>query len=283
MRKFVVKSKPLVQDNAFSDKFDIIVQGKYYDFTSSIVEEYLNLPFVNKVIVSCWEDDFVDIESSDRTEIIKNKYPEISGNGNRNYQIISSLSGLKRSTSKYSIKIRSDQKYTCESMIKMYNFFISNYINSSQVIFVSGIYPDLLFHPRDHVFWGETSSLINLFDIPIERNGITEIINIPKENLGEYYDCFIRTETYLGSHYCARFDSKIYRMILKSSEYLYDNAPKWNDAKIISDNITFKIFKSFPKNLIDFNWLGKTEWNIPGIPWTLQPYLDSCFWNEDGY
>lgn len=279
-RGFVINEKQK-NDNV---QFDIIIQGKYYEFTHQLIEEYSKLSFINKIIVSCWEDDTVNLNfENEKIEIVKNKYPEISGNGNRNLQIISSLQGLKKSISNYAIKIRSDQIYTCDSMNKLYNFFCKNYTIGSEQIFVSGVYPGLLFHPRDHMFWGETESLINLFNIPIEKNGITEIINVSKENLGKYYDCFTRSETYLGAHYCARIDEKINRMILKSSEYLYDGSVNWYSAKEVSDNVTFKIFKSFPKSLIDFNWLGKTEWNIPGIPWRLQPYLDDCSWYEDGY
>lgn len=264
------------------EKFDIVVQGKYYHYTNEIVEYYSKLPFVNNVVISCWEDENVDINLPN-VIIVKNKYPVCYGDDNRNLQIISSLEGLKKCKYNFAIKVRSDQKYTHESMIKMYDFFFDNYNYQSEKIFVSGVYPGLLFHPRDHVFWGEKKSLINLFSIPLEKNGITDLINVSKQDLGNYYDCFIRTETYLGSHYCARFESFVNRMLLKPSEYLYDNAPNWNTAKEISDSITFKVFKSFPKSIIDFNWLGKTEWNIPGIPWKLQPYLDDSFWHEDGY
>jgi hypothetical protein len=286
MRGFTIKKDILYE------KFDIIIQGKYYNFTNELIDEYLKLPFVNNIIVSCWEDDSCS-EHSDRVSIIKNNYPELRGNGNVNLQIISSLNGLKRSKSKFSIKIRSDQKYTYDSMMKMYSFFIKNnektmsyqYQNDrpNNKIFVSGVYPGLLFHPRDHVFWGNTQDLIDLFSIPIDRNDICSLINVPERGLGRYFDCFTRGETYIGAHYCARFDDRINRMILNSADYLYDNSINWNHAKELSDNITFKVFKSFPKSIIDFNWLGKTEWNIPGIPWTLQPYLDDCFWHEDGF
>lgn len=268
--------------NSSSNKFDVVIQGKYYDYTFNLIEEYLKVSFIDKIIVSCWEDEDVDFYH-ERVLIQKNKYPQSYGTANTNLQILSSLNGLKKCTSKYAIKIRSDQNYTCSSLTKMYDFFIQNYTDSTEKIFVCGLYPTLLFHPRDHMFWGETQSLINLFSIPLEKNSINDIINVSKENLGKYYDCFVRAETYIGAHYCARFNESINRMIIKSSEYLFDGSPNWYSAKEISDSITFNIFKSFPKSIIDFNWLGKTEWNIPGIPWKLQPYLDDCVWNEDGY
>lgn len=275
-----------------SDKFDIVIQGKYYDFTDDIVECYLKVPFLNKIIISCWEDNREPLVH-DRVCVIKNRYPETPGTDNRNLQILSSLNGLKKCDSNFAIKIRSDQKYTLESMLKMFEFFHKNkksdfkYQYNSNLpnnrIFVLGFFHNLLFSPRDHVFWGNTRDLIDLFNIPLEKNGLIDIINVSKENLWKYYDNFIRSETYIGCHYCARFDDSINRMILNQSEYLYDYSPKWEVSKKLSDDLTFKVFKSFPKNIIDFQWLGKTEYNIPGIPWTLNPYLEACSWHEEGY
>ena len=38
---------------------DIVVQGPYDDFTGTIVESYLKLPFVNNIIISCWGGNVV--------------------------------------------------------------------------------------------------------------------------------------------------------------------------------------------------------------------------------
>lgn len=276
-------------------KFDLIIQGKYYDYTDKLVECYSNLPFVNNVIVSCWEDDNVNSTIiKENCKLIRSQYPVSPGNGNENLQIVSSLNGLKESTSEFSIKIRSDQLYTVESMMEMYNFFVEHlqkelsyhydYEKPKGKIFVVGVHPDLLFHIRDHMYWGYTDDLIDLFDIPLEKNSVLEVINLPNSrDLGHYFDCFIRVESYIGAHYCARFQPLINRMLLKPSDYLHDGASNWNQAKEISNELVPKVFKSFPRSIIDFDWLGKTEWNIPGIPWSVQPYLDHTCWHENGY
>ena len=41
-------------------------------------------------------------------------------------QIVSSLNGLKKCQSKFSIKTRSDQKFTYDSMMNMYDFYMKN-------------------------------------------------------------------------------------------------------------------------------------------------------------
>ena len=77
------------------DKLDIVLQGKFNDEVLNITNYYLELPFVNKIIISCWEDDIAEI-NNDRVIIIQNKKPKQVGSGNNNLQIISSLNGLKK-------------------------------------------------------------------------------------------------------------------------------------------------------------------------------------------
>ena len=141
---------------------------------------------------------------------------------------------------------------------------------------VAGIYSNLLFCPRDHIFWGRTNDLIELFDIPLEKNGFIEKVRIPKQRLWMYYNHFIRTETYIGVHYCSKFNEELYKMILNPHECLYDGAIYWYHSKGVSDNITPLVFKSFPKSTVYFDWPCKPEF-------TVQSYLDVCSWHEDGH
>jgi hypothetical protein len=262
---------------------DIVIQGKYDEYTDEIIDSYLELPFLNQIIVSCWEDNKT-LRDVDRVQYIRNEYPDSSGTDNRNLQIVSSLNGLRHCTSDFSVKMRSDQKFTYESMVKMYDFFMENKATSTyyeynlekpnNTILVAGIYPYLLFCPRDHMFWGHTQDLIDLFNIPLEKYGLIDKVKIPKERLWKYYDHFIRTETYIGTHYCSNFNEILNRFILKPEEHLYDGAIYWYYAKEFSDKITPSVFKSFPREVIDFEWPCKKDF-------TVQSYLDACWWHED--
>ena len=40
-------------------KLDIVLQGPYSDYALDTAYQYLDLNFVNEVIISCWEDDIV--------------------------------------------------------------------------------------------------------------------------------------------------------------------------------------------------------------------------------
>lgn len=271
------------------EKVDVVIQGPYTDFTDSLSDHYLKLPFVNNVIVSCWESDKESIKKR-RVKYVRNKYPCSPGTDNKNLQIVSSFNGLKECQTKFSVKIRSDQKFTHESMIGMYNFFMENnernlnfkydFEKPRNRIFVAGHYPYLLFSFRDHIFWGHTDDLIDLFDIPLEQNSLVDVVKVPKEILGNYVSYFTRTETYIGAHYCSNFVEDIKRYLLLPQDHLYDNCKWWYDVKVTSDQITPMVFKSFPKSVINLEWI---RWRKSGFSFNFDEYLQCSSWDEDGY
>jgi hypothetical protein len=259
---------------------DIVVQGAYDDFTSTIVESYLKLPFVNNIVISCWRGNVVakSIFDNSQVSVVFNKYPFQNGTDNRNLQIVSSLGGVKKITTKHSAKMRSDQLYSYDSMIQMYEFYMAN--KKTHQLFVAGMYPALLFHPRDHIFWGETQDLLKMFDAPLEYNGLTDRVRIDKQNLAKFYPFFSRAETYIGAHYCSNFDERIKYILIQPEKYLYDGAPLWHDAYNISQEVTSKFFKSFPRTGIDLIWPKKGWINYP-YEMQHRDYLE-C-WAEEGY
>lgn len=270
-------------------KIDVVVQGEFYDFTDHVVDYYLKLPFVNNVIISCWETDKCPKQRR-RVKIVRSKYPNSPGTDNKNLQIVSSLNGLKECEADFSVKVRSDQKVTHESMSKMFEFFINHNQKTSPYqfdntkpkskIFVAGMYPSLLFAIRDHLFWGHTDDLIDLFDIPLETNSLIDKVRVPKSRLSNYYNYFTRTESYLGAHYCANFDEQINHFILAPEKYLYDGCSNWEHTKLVSDSVIKTAFKSFPKNSLNLEWV---RWRETGFSFNFESYLDACQWHEDGY
>ena len=260
------------------NQMDIVLQGSYDEVTDDIIREYIKLPFVRNIIVSCWKNDKSNCYFDDRVEYIRNDHPLTYGTDNRNLQIVSSFAGIKRIKTDISAKMRTDQKYDYNSMINMYEYFIKN--RKEKQIFVGGIIPNLLFHPRDHIFWGKTEDLNHLFDIPLEYGGLSDKIRIGKDKLWHYYSYFTRSETYIGAHYCAQFNDDINIFLLKPGQYLYDNAHKIQDAKKVSDELTSKYFKSFPRTGINFSWPKK---GMVSYPYDDQKkYYNEC-WAEDGY
>tara|TARA_S200002703_G_scaffold137239_1_gene126922 strand:- start:126 stop:2261 length:2136 start_codon:yes stop_codon:yes gene_type:complete len=254
-------------DNSINNnyvKHDIVIQGPIHELTESIVKDYLKLPFVNKIFVSTWNDqtfEYVD----DRVELIKNDYPITPGTCNKNLQIVSTLSGLKKCTSKYTIKMRSDQKYSNDTMLNHYKFFVDNDGLNSDKLFVGAVYPKLLFHPRDHIFWGKTDNLLKMFDIPIEYNSIIDKVRLGKYELAKYFNHFTRPETYLGAHYISKYDERVKMCLIYPENNLYDGCMYWDNNYKLSSELMPKYFEVFPHKNTDIQWkLNLNKVNMPG-------------------
>jgi hypothetical protein len=272
------------------EKIDIVLQGKFEDRVNQTAKDYLEYPFVNKVVISCWEGDNVSFENNERIEYVISKPPEKIGTGRRNYQIVSSLNGLKKCESKIAAKFRSDQQY--HSIDKMYDFFLSNsqreatYFNNSAKplgkILVGGNFVCYPFHPRDHFFWGYTEDLIDLFSIPLEQISLYDkiVVDQDKREEWQFYKYFVRTETYIGSHYASRFIEFIKFYILESEHYLQDGGSKIEEAMQISNQVTPKIFKSFPRECIEKMTWFKYNWNEYKTDSQYNNFGER--WHEDG-
>ena len=259
-KTFLILTTNHVSSNA---DMDIVLQGKYDSDTDEIIREYSKLPWVNKIIVSCWKGDTTNAQhDSSRVQFVRSEYPSSPGTDNRNLQIVSSLAGLKLVNTPFAAKMRSDQLYDANSMNRMYEW-LKKYHKPTQ-FFVAGSYPHLLFHPRDHIFWGSTADLINLFSCPLEQHGLVDRIRVKKEELYGYVNEYIRSETYIGAHYMARFHPEINRFLLHPEKYLYDGAPEWMVPKQLSDHWTGEYFRPFPREGIDLTWRRKG--------WSSYPY-----------
>lgn len=143
----------------------------------------------SKVILSTYTGS--DVSPFDVDEVVYSVDPggfmchvdptHINRINNTNRQITTSLAGLKRVTTKYAVKVRSDLR------IKNTNFI--QYIDRggkrrtdhqlfSERVVSSSIYcPNpwrwhhpALFHPSDWFFFGATNDLLNLFDVPLAND-----------------------------------------------------------------------------------------------------------------
>jgi FkbM family methyltransferase len=261
-----------------SEKMDIVLQGQYEEYTDEIIEEYLKLPFVNNIIVSCWDEDIPDSYCSNRVKYVRSSYPLTPGTCNKNLQITTSFAGIKLCRAKFSAKMRSDQKYDYASMTNMYEFFMENHTEGR--IFVAGTFPSLLFHPRDHIYWGETKDLHTLFDIPLEYNSLIDKVRIGKYELAQYANYLTRPETYIGAHYCTHFDDRVKKMLIEPEKYLYDGAPMWSEAYAVSTEVLPKAFKCFPSTGINLVWPRRGTYSYPYEDQKL--HSNEC-WHEDGF
>jgi WavE lipopolysaccharide synthesis len=234
------------------NKMDLVLQGPFDAYSYEIANHYLNLPFANRIIASCWQTDNISKFINDRIVFVQSDDVSLPGLANRNRQIKSSLEGLKKISTAFSAKMRSDQKISLQSMQIMHDFyekhqerelhFYNNINKPLNRVCVSGIFRNFPFHPRDHLFWGNTQDLLDVFNIPLDANSSTN----------QDYSLYTRTEAYIASFYYAKFDQEIENYINHPHLYLVDNAPFIAEAFAKSAILEAKVFKPFPK--IDFEW-----------------------------
>jgi len=230
---------------------DLVLQGPFNAYSAEIVNLYSELPWVGKIIISCWDGE-ITLENSlfDGNKIkVVSSLPLTNGSiGNRNAQLTTSHRGMSEVTTEFAVKLRSDQKISLDSM----NIMFERMIQTPDKIGTLGFYKSFPFHPRDHSFWGRTEELKELFTAPHDPSW-HHVSNPPDAwpHMG-FYGYQTRAECYIASHYLARKDDRVKQMVENPHYYLWDFSPKWEDALKLSEELMPKYFYPMPR--IDFEW-----------------------------
>jgi hypothetical protein len=234
---------------------EIVLQGPLDDFAMHIAEQYTQACFVKRVIISCWENDPNIRTENNKIEIVRSKDLKNPGIGNRNRQIETSLVGLNLVEDEICAKMRTDQEVLPDALAMMEDFFQQfkepelKYSDGSGPlgkVFVTSLFLAYPFHPRDHIFWGYTKDLKQVFDIPH-----CKLEPYPSSYDGQYV-YHTRAETYICSHYYAKFDSRIKEFVAHPELYLIDKSERVQEALALYYDLREKVFKTFPP--IDMKW-----------------------------
>jgi hypothetical protein len=176
----------------------IIIQGPLHERSISTINNYLRY---GEVIVSCWDtDDLSRLDNhKDKIKIVVNKYKNVKVKNKKPgkqapwiYQNITTLSGIKKATGFFCIKVRSDESYP------ILEPFISKLINNSHInkkngeyqwfkIITSNIYfrfsRQNKFHPSDHIVAGERTRMLDVFKLSTELCNKKRISQFPEQLL----------------------------------------------------------------------------------------------------
>jgi hypothetical protein len=156
-----------------------------------INEECLNEWIKNysdtKVILSIWEDeDIWKYQIPEKWEIYINQYPLVRfwEHANLDYQLITTLTGLKAVTTKYVIKMRCDEYWS--NIESVYNRLLLNdkkIVTGSMFFREWGTYSK--FHCSDKILAGTTENIKNMFTKTLE-NIVNKVwdVKIPECQLG---------------------------------------------------------------------------------------------------
>lgn len=230
---------------------DIVLQGPLDNYAIEIANHYSSLNFVDKIYLSCWEDDHQTFDETSKIKIVRNKQPSNPGLMNRNRQIVSSLGGILKTDKDFCIKLRNDQKIELYSMEMMYDYYFKNNTIESNYhakykIGITSYYPPFPFHPRDHVFFGYKQDMIDFFNIPLDNDTVPGPSN---------WYIHTRPEAYIAMWYFARSDHGVNTMIRNKQDYICDGSRFNLVAREKSQQLVEKLFVTFPK--IDMDWPEK--------------------------
>ncbi len=206
------------------------------------------------VILSTWENQNLDGLSYDKLIINEDPGSILMGDLSLNCfrQITSSLNGLKTITTKYAIKVRSDILFKNSNFIDVFIKFQNyNYDNNfkivdNRVVVLSTCNPNrnhkFPFTLSDWFFFGLTSDLIKIFEIPLIRNNL-QIQN----DFGE----FVSVESpYSAEQYIMVSFIRKYKQISFSNKSDLNN-----DSITVSERYFANNFILLPAKLVKLDWL----------------------------
>jgi len=235
------------------EKISVIIQGEVWPKTLENAEFYLQeFPFVDDVVISCWEPDAY-IPSAPGVKVVRTRKFIQVGYSNCNYQLVSTINGLKAARNRLCVKTRSDQRII--SLDRVYDHAMSHEVEPIRYLggdirefpvyclALHKIYP---FHMQDHLIFGAKPDMLKIFDIPLypartlDPNGFVGFGKQPREPI------------YIGAYYCSLFDARVKKFIDNYEEYLCDPNHQKKEVKVVDSQITSKIFHPLPR--LDIYW-----------------------------
>lgn len=216
IKNYVIKS---VDYTFSSEKINIeptgiVIQGpilKENDFTLETCKIYKKIFNNNeKIILSTWKNEdlqylkhFEDLD----IEIVLSEPPKFGGRANLNYQIISTLNGVKRAKvlgCKYVIKTRTDQRFyktnitrDLFNLIKTFPLSKNYNLNTRLVTLSFNSFKYRYYGITDMFIFGHIDDVMKYWDIPLDETPYETYSTIPQKVLFQKH-C---SETYIASKF----------------------------------------------------------------------------------
>jgi hypothetical protein len=196
----------------------IIIQGRLlqdsYDF---YIKNYTDCP----VIISTWVDNKIDFTNLPQNfSVILTPYPDNYGAQNVHLQIISTLTALEKTKTKYVIKVRGDEYYTNLQYILNCIKVDSDNSHTSSIFFRAWQYAE--YHISDHIIAGTLSNLMLMFS-QSKYNFETGKVNVSKWKKDGKFFKWVEThapeeritKSYLNAKEPFRFEKVDGRILMK--------------------------------------------------------------------
>lgn len=192
-------SQQIIKTDTNPGELAIVLQGlpeQENDFTLETIRIYKKIFPGAILIVSTWdsvEKEVLEQYNREGCEIVVNRSFAPCGYGNVNYQICTTLAGIRKAKelgAKYTIKNRSDQRIYKPFAFEYLKSLLEVFPVNSKIIPQSGRIVTIpsgwgqMFNPlyfQDFFYFGYTEDLINLFEIPYDTRDIASSSNYLKE------------------------------------------------------------------------------------------------------
>lgn len=289
--KYYVQSK--IATTTTDNEFAIVLQGLIEtkdNITLETVRFYKKMCPKAIIIISTWdytETNILKDFQNEGCEIVLSKDIPICGTGNVNYQITTSLAGLKRAKelgAVYSVKCRSDMRFYrdnflefLKSLLSVFPVDVSNPLKlKGRIVSQSGNWGQM-FLPnwlQDFWYFGYTDDLINFFDIKKSNQQIHSTVKYLKslgkiitgddlfnENTPEMYLCGTFVHKYINEPDSVKLHwdlLKKYFIIVNQEDVL----SKWlkygirNDSVFYVENNGTNNYTDSAKNISFADWLN---------------------------
>lgn len=168
-----------------NEKIGIVIQGPpLYEnsFTIETIKLYKKIFDNVEIIVSTWEDvkeDYLTKVRDMGCSTICNKKPSVSGVGNMNFQVVSTLAGVKKAKElgcSYVMKTRSDQRLynynSCLFLLDLLRLFpTQNKNQKSRIVVVQGGGGNIFlpFYTADFFYFGHVDDMEKLFSVELSE------------------------------------------------------------------------------------------------------------------
>ena len=146
------------KDNINCEEITALVQGPY---NISSLENLEQNKILKNIIYSTWFDNS-KLPTDSTLKFVRSKLPNVEyiyNGANIYYQIVSTLEGLKKVKTKYTFKLRSDEKYS--NLDKVIKDFDPDKLMCANIYFRPIKYAS--YHISDHFFLGNTKILLETF------------------------------------------------------------------------------------------------------------------------
>ncbi len=216
LKNFPIKAKNYqLQSDAYTiPSLCIVIQGpivKENDFTLETCKIYKKI-FNNSetIILSTWDTEdkkYLKNFEAIGVKVLLSKAPDFAGRANLNYQILSTMKGLKEGEKlgcEYAIKTRTDQRFYSTNLSRdLFNLLkiyppSPNYNMHSRLVALSfNSFKYRYYGISDMFLFGNTQDMLKYWNSPLDTKKYEEYKTIKQKDLWQQY-CY---ETYIASHF----------------------------------------------------------------------------------